>query len=83
MKLVEGWWAVLLHSTANWVTLIVNTIVAHAIVFLAVLPFAPLYLQLPLAVLIAVVASSPTWLARIVDQPKLRARIGGKSDGPV
>lgn len=75
MRLIDEWWTVLWRSASNWVTLAVNTIAAHALVFLAVLPFAPLYVQLPLAVLIALVASSPTWFARIVRQTKLRAKV--------
>lgn len=81
MNLVSHWRTVLLRSATTWVTLIVNTLVAHAIVFLAVLPFAPLYLQLPLAIVIAIVASSPTWLSRIVEQPKLNAKIEEKTHG--
>lgn len=80
MNLISGWRTVLWRSASNWVTLIVNTLVAHAIVFLAVLPFAPLYLQLPLAILIAIVASSPTWLSRVIEQPKLNAKIEEKRD---
>lgn len=82
MKLITEWRTVLKRSATTWVTLIVNTIAAHALVFLAVLPFAPLYIQLPLAVVIALVASSPTWLARIVEQPKLQAKIEEQSNGP-
>lgn len=81
MNLIAHWRTVLFRSATTWVTLIVNTLVAHAIVFLAVLPFAPLYLQLPLAIVIAIIASSPTWLSRIVEQPKLAAKLEGKSDG--
>jgi len=80
MKLIDHPWTVLKQSATTWVTLIVNTVVAHAIVFMAVLPFAPIYLQLPLAVLIALVASSPTWLARVVAQPKLEQKIQEKAD---
>lgn len=78
MTLISEWRTVLWRSASNWVTLIVNTLVAHAIVFLGVLPFAPLYLQLPLAVLIAVVASSPTWFARVWHQPKLNEKVTDK-----
>lgn len=80
MKLVDEWWTVLKSSATTWVTLVMNTIAAHALVFMAVLPFAPLYVQLPLAVLIALVASSPTWLARIVVQPKLTAKLEAKAE---
>lgn len=75
MRLIAEWRTVVWRSAANWVTLAVNTIAAHALVFIAVLPFAPLWVQLPLAILIAVVASSPTWLARITEQPRLNAKI--------
>lgn len=81
MKIIEEWRTVLKRSATTWVTLAVNTIAAHALVFLAVLPFAPFYVQLPLAILIAVVASSPTWLARITEQPKLNAKIEEKRNG--
>lgn len=81
MKIIEEWRTVLKRSATTWVTLAVNTIAAHALVFIAVLPFAPLYIQLPLAILIAVVASSPTWLARITEQPKLNAKIEEKRNG--
>lgn len=80
MKLIDNWWTVLTRSAANWVTLIVNTIAAHALIFMAVLPFAPLWVQLPLAILIALVASSPTWLARVIDQPKLNEKLQEKRD---
>ena len=73
--LISGWRTVLFRSASNWVTLIINTLVAHAIVFLAALPFAPLYLQLPLAILIAIVASSPTWLSRVIEQPKPNEKV--------
>lgn len=78
MNLISEWRTVLWRSASNWVTLIVNTLVAHAIVFLAVLPFAPLYLQLPLAILIAIVASSPTWLSRVIEQPKMNEVVADK-----
>lgn len=81
MKLIDQWATVLWRSASNWVTLLVNTLVAHAIVFLAVLPFAPLWVQLPLAIVIAIVASSPTWLARIAEQPKLQEKLEDKADG--
>jgi Sec-independent protein secretion pathway component TatC len=81
MILIDQWATVLKHSATTWVTLIVNTLVANALVFLAVLPFAPLYVQLPLAILIALVASSPTWFARIVSQPKMVAKVEEKSSG--
>jgi Sec-independent protein secretion pathway component TatC len=80
MILIDQWATVLKHSATTWVTLIVNTLVANALVFLAVLPFAPLYVQLPLAILIALVASSPTWFARIVS-PKMVAKVEEKSSG--
>ena len=78
MTFVAQWPTVLLRSASNWVTLIVNTLVAHAIVFLAVLPSAPVYVQLPLALLIAIVASSPTWLSRVVAQPKMNDVVADK-----
>lgn len=78
MKLIDAWFTVWLRSATTWATLAVNTIAAHALVFLAVLPFAPLYVQLPAAILIAVVASSPTWLARVVSQPKLAEKVEAK-----
>jgi hypothetical protein len=80
MRLVEYWWTVTWRSASNWVTLAVNTIGAHALVFLAVLPFAPLYVQFPLAITIALVASAPSWWARAVRQPKLQASIEEKRD---
>lgn len=78
MKFVEEWKTVLWRSASNWVTLLVNTIVAHALVFFAVLPFAPFYLQLPLALLFALIASSPTWLARVIAQPVMAAKVEEK-----
>ncbi len=79
-NLIDQWWTVLWRSASNWVTLAVNICVANAMIFLAVLPFAPLYIQLPLAVLIAIVASSPTWLSRVVSQPKMVAKVEEKSN---
>lgn len=79
MKLIDHPWTVLKRSATTWVTLAVNTIAAHALVFLAVLPFAPIYVQLPLAVLIAIVASSPTWLARVAKQPRMEAKLEEKA----
>lgn len=83
MRLVENYWTVLWRSTANWVTFAVNLATAHALVFLAVVPFAPLTTQLPLAIGIAVLASAPTWAARIWKQPKLAAKIEEKRAGDV
>lgn len=76
--LVEEWWTVLTRSATNWVTFAVNVITAHALVFLAVLPFAPLYVQLPLAILIAVAASSPSWATRIIHQKGLAEKVKAK-----
>lgn len=85
MNLISEWPTVIWRSATTWVTLAVNTLVAHAIVFLAVLPFAPLFVQLPLAILIAIVASSPTWLSRVIEQPKMNAKVeekaGERADG--
>jgi Sec-independent protein secretion pathway component TatC len=80
MRFVTEWPTVLWRAASNWVTLIVNTVIAHALVFFAILPFAPFYLQLPLALFIALVASSPTWLARVIEQPKMAAKVEEKQE---
>ncbi len=81
---IEGWCAVLRRSATTWVTATVNTIVAvfgvHWGVLLGVIPFVPLYWQLPLALLIAAVTTAPTIIARLTKQPKLNEKIKEKRD---
>lgn len=80
MRLIDEAWTTLKGSATTYAALIVNTIIAYPLVFIAVLPFAPLYVQLPLAVIFAIVASSPVWAARIWKQPKLEAKIEEKKN---
>lgn len=78
MNVVEQWFTVWKRSATTWASFAVNLVTAHALVFMAVLPFAPLYWQLPLAIGIAILASAPTWAARIWKQPKLTEKIAAK-----
>lgn len=83
MKLIEDWKDYLWGSATSWflmaVSTVIGTIAAHWGLLLAVLPFLRPSLQLPFAILIAVVT---IWgggmLARLSEQPKLDAKIASK-----
>lgn len=72
---VDHPWTVVKGAATSYVVLAMNTIIAYPLVFIAVLPFAPLYIQLPSAVIFALVASSPVWYSRAIAQPKLAEKI--------
>lgn len=86
MKLIDNWRIVLWRSATSWVTgavhVVIATIGVHWAVLLGVLPFLPFWLQLPIALAVAAVTIAPTLLARITEQPKMRAKVEGKPDGP-
>ena len=87
LQLIDNWATVLLHSattrTSALVGAIVGTVGVHYLVLLGVLPFLPVYLQLPLALGIGAIVAGPTLLSRITCQPKLQAKIAEKSDASV
>lgn len=82
---IEDWCVYLRRSATTWVTGAVNTIMAiigvHWAVLLGVLPFVPLYWQLPLALLVAALTTAPTIIARLTKQPKLNAKIEEAKNG--
>lgn len=84
LQLIDQWAIVLWHSattrTAALVGAIVGTIGVHYLVLLGILPFLPIYLQLPLALFIGGVVAGPTLLARITSQPKMAAKIAETPD---
>lgn len=85
MRLIEHWTTVLWRSACNWVAMVLGAIVgalAHTyIAAFAILPFLPEALQLPLAILLGcVVIGGPIVLARLVEQPKMTAKIKDKTD---
>ncbi len=84
MKFIDNWATVAWRSATTWVTYalqaVCTTIAVHWMVFMGVLPFLPLYFQLPLALLIAAVTTAPTIIARLTKQPKLNEKIKEKRD---
>lgn len=83
MRLIEDWWTVLWNSATSWVSTfvggIVGVVVGHWAVILGVLPFMPIWVQLPLSILTGVIViAGPTLVARITDQPKMQAKIKAK-----
>ena len=83
MRLIEDWWTVLWNSATSWVSTfvggILGVVVGHWEVILGVLPFMPIWVQLPLSILTGVIViAGPTLVARITDQPKMQAKIKAK-----
>lgn len=87
MKTIDDWRTVAWRSATTWVTAAVHFVFAifgvHWAVLLGVLPFMPLELRLPLALLIAALTVLPTIAARVWAQPKLQAKLEEKRDGVV
>jgi hypothetical protein len=84
LQLVDHWWLVLRRSATTWATTLVNALIAtvgvHWAMLLGVLPWLPAYLRVPVVILVAVIVSGPTFLARITCQPKLQQKIAEKTD---
>lgn len=78
--LIKHAWTYFKGSAVTYATLIVNTIIAYPLVFIAVLPFAPIYIQLPAALIFALVASSPVWASNLWKQPKLTEKLKEKEN---
>ena len=88
MRFIEDWWTVALRSATSWVAAILGgllgALAAHWGILFAVLPFLPFWLQLPCAILLGVLfVGGPIVLARITDQPRMRAKIEERKHGPV
>lgn len=85
MKLIDNWRIYAIHASTTWTTMLVHAIIAtiglHWAALLGVLPFLPLWLRLPLAVLIGAVVTVPTVIGRITAQPKLQQKVAEKANG--
>lgn len=83
MRLIEGYATVAWRSATTWVTyglqVVCTTVAVHWMVFMGVLPFLPLWFQLPLALLIAAVTTAPTIIARVTQQPKLNEKLESRN----
>ncbi len=86
MQFIDEWRTVLWRSASVWVGGIVGGIVgivtAHWLLLLGILPFMPLWVQLPVSLIVGVVViGGPQAVARIWPQPKMQEKIAEKSDG--
>ncbi len=82
IHLIDEWWTVLKNSAVSKVSLVIGTITGslavNALVALGVLPFVPLWLQLPSALIIGLLYYGPIMWARVVSQPKMNAKVEEK-----
>lgn len=73
------------RSATSWVAAVLGAILgataAHWGVMFAVVPFLPFWMQLPAAIVLGVLfVGGPIVVARITAQPKMRDKIGSKTD---
>lgn len=83
-QLIDNWATVLWHSATSRTTAvmgaIIGTIGVHWAMILGIVPWLPVYLQVPAIALVALAVAGPTLLSRITCQPKLQQKIAEKTD---